>query len=145
MTRSDILNDNLLNLPSCKVIDLTVAGRTETRKAAKQDISISSRRKQSASSAPESVGLHGCSILHDSTTKKSKPCLEKEQLSSSCGSVPVKPFLTELCGPSQNIETNSVSLKENVGVNRRTLAESSKCSNAKYKESCSSKVILILF
>lgn len=134
-----------MNFPSCKVVDLTIAGTTENQKAAKQDLSIRNRRKLSASGAPESVGLHGCSILHDGASKKSKPCLEKEQLSSSCGSVPIKPCLTELHGPSQNMEANSVSLKESVGVNRRTLAENSKYSNAKYKDSCSSKVILNLF
>ncbi|XP_048332268.2 sister chromatid cohesion protein PDS5 homolog B isoform X1 [Ziziphus jujuba] len=138
-TQSDILKENLLNFPSCKVVDLTIAGTTENQKAAKQDLSIRNRRKLSASGAPESVGLHGCSILHDGASKKSKPCLEKEQLSSSCGSVPIKPCLTELHGPSQNMEANSVSLKESVGVNRRTLAENSKYSNAKYKDSCSSK------
>lgn len=138
----------MLILPSCKVVDLSVAGTAEAQKIGKQDLGIGRRRKQVASSSdPESVGLHGCSIVdhQNGASKKSELCLEEEKLSSSCGSVPIKTSLAGLPAPSQKIKLNAASSKENVGVNSIIAAEKPKYSNNKYKDSCSLKVILILF
>lgn len=138
----------MLNLPSCKVVDLSVAGTAEAQKTAKQDLGVGCRRKQAASSsATKSVGLHGCSIIdhQNGASKKSELCLEKEKLSSSCGSVPIKPSLAGLHCPSEKIKLNAASSKENFGVSSSVSAEKHKYSNTKYKNSCSLKVILILF
>ncbi|KAF3445662.1 hypothetical protein FNV43_RR10838 [Rhamnella rubrinervis] len=122
-TQPDIIVDNMLNLPSHKVVDLSISGTSEAQKTAELDLGIGCRQKQAASSsARESVGLHGCSIIDHQN-------------------VSIKPSLAGLHGPSQKIKLNAASLKENVGVNSSIAAEKPKYSNTKYKDSCSLKEI----
>lgn len=137
----------MLNLPSCKVVKLSNAEITEAQQTTKQDLDIGRKQKQASfSSASQSAELRGCSIndRQISASKKSEQYVEKEQLSSSCGSVSINPSPAGLHGTSLNIKPNTASLKENVGVNGSLAAENPKFSNTKWKDSCSLKVILNL-
>lgn len=145
-TQSDGIKEGKLNLAPRKIGDLPIVKTAEPQKTGEKEIIVRSRRKRAASpNAPVSVQLHECSKIdrHAVASEKSGLSLEKEQLLSSSGSVPVKPSLAESHVSTRNSKRNSASLKEIVDVvNSSSTAEYSKVDETNLKAACSLKVTM---
>ncbi|GMN51775.1 hypothetical protein TIFTF001_020913 [Ficus carica] len=141
--QSDGIKESKLNLAPRKIGDLPIVKTAEPQKTGEKEIIVRSRGKRAASpNAPVSVQLHECSKIdrHAVASEKSGLSLEKGQLLSSSGSVPVKPSLAESHVSTRNSKRNSASLKEIVEVvNSSSSAEYSKVDKTNLKAACSLK------
>ena len=90
------------------------------------------------------IRLHECSKIHShgGASDKSALSLEKEQLLSSSGSVPLNPSLAKFHVSTRDVKRSSASAKESVRLNSSSGAESSKVSKGRLKAPSSLKVIM---
>ena len=119
----------------------------KTQKTVMQEISTGGRRKHPVSpTVHKSVGLHNeCCINNGHKSdkgRKSEPSLGQGQLSSSCGSAPMRPLTESQISTKKMVLPRAASLKANGTAKESSniTTKPSKSSRSKRKDPCSSVV-----